>query len=89
MAELGNTPYLSQVIAAEGEQKASLALRQAAEVMAESPASLQVRMVKVLRLLEGLFYVTFCSCALRRWNWELGIVMLALSVFLTTYLRLC
>ena len=59
------------------------------EVMAESPASLQVRMVKVLRLLEGLFYVTFCSCALRRWNWELGIVMLAFSVSLTTYLRLC
>ena len=31
-----------QVIAAEGEQKASRALREAAEVIAESPSALQV-----------------------------------------------
>ena len=36
-----------QVIAAEGEQKASRALREAAEVIAESPSALQVKM-KVL-----------------------------------------
>ena len=39
---ISHSHYLPQVIAAEGEQKASQALRQAAEVMAESPASLQV-----------------------------------------------
>ena len=33
----------SQVIAAEGEQKASRALREAAEVIAESPSALQLR----------------------------------------------
>ena len=32
----------AKVIAAEGEQKASRALRQAAEVIAESPSALQV-----------------------------------------------
>ena len=32
-----------QVIAAEGEQKASRALREAAEVIAESPSALQLR----------------------------------------------
>ena len=35
-----------QVIAAEGEQKASRALREAAEVIAESPSALQVNMVE-------------------------------------------
>jgi len=38
----------AKVIAAEGEQKASQALRQAAEVMAESPASLQLRYLQTL-----------------------------------------
>ena len=33
-----------QVIAAEGEQKASRALREAAEVIAESPSALQVEL---------------------------------------------
>ena len=33
----------AKVIAAEGEQKASRALRDAAEVIAESPAALQVK----------------------------------------------
>ena len=32
----------NQVIAAEGEQKASRALREAADVISESPAALQV-----------------------------------------------
>ena len=36
-----------QVIAAEGEQKASRALREAAEVISESPSALQVRMTVV------------------------------------------
>ena len=35
----------AKVIAAEGEHKASRSLRQAAEVIMDSPAALQVRMV--------------------------------------------
>lgn len=35
-------PNNDQVIAAEGEQKASRALREAADVISESPAALQV-----------------------------------------------
>ena len=34
----------AKVIAAEGEQKASKALREAAEVISQSPSALQVRM---------------------------------------------
>ena len=37
---------LSKVIAAEGEHKASRALRHAAEVIADSPAALQVDLDK-------------------------------------------
>ena len=37
-----------QVIAAEGEQKASRALREAAEVISESPSALQVRMTRLV-----------------------------------------
>ena len=35
----------AKVIAAEGEQKASRALREAAEVISESPSALQVRLM--------------------------------------------
>ena len=42
MLPLHQSP-ISQVIAAEGEQKASRALREAAEVISESPSALQVR----------------------------------------------
>ena len=38
----------SQVIAAEGEQKASRALKEAAEVIAESPSALQLRYLQTL-----------------------------------------
>jgi hypothetical protein len=38
-----------QVIAAEGEQKASRALRDASEVIAESSAALQLRYLQVSR----------------------------------------
>ena len=38
------------MIAAEGEQKASRALREAAEVIAESPSALQVTVVVVIFL---------------------------------------
>ena len=38
-------PFLWQVIAAEGEHKASRALRHAAEVIAECPAALQVVLI--------------------------------------------
>ena len=41
----------TQVIAAEGEQKASRALKEAAEVIQESPAALQVRKSKDLCLI--------------------------------------
>jgi len=37
-----------QVIAAEGEQKASRALKEAAEVISESPAALQLRYLQTL-----------------------------------------
>ena len=43
-----NQSNISQVIAAEGEQKASRALREAAEVISESPSALQVRMTGLL-----------------------------------------
>ena len=39
---------LCQVIAAEGEHKASRALRHAADVIADSPAALQVELVIIL-----------------------------------------
>lgn len=44
----------AKVIAAEGEQKASRALRDAAEVIAESPAALQVyeELVSVIPVIE-------------------------------------
>ena len=38
----------AKVIAAEGEQKASAALREAADVIAQSPAALQLRYLQVL-----------------------------------------
>lgn len=38
----------AKVIAAEGEQKASRALREAAEVISESPAALQLRYLQTL-----------------------------------------
>ncbi len=37
-----------QVIAAEGEQKASRALKEAADVIAQSPAALQLRYLQTL-----------------------------------------
>ena len=41
----------AKVIAAEGEKKASRALREASEVISESPSALQVRPLKKLHLL--------------------------------------
>ena len=40
--------WMVQVIAAEGEQKASRALKDASDVMAESSAALQLRYLQVL-----------------------------------------
>lgn len=37
-----------QVVAAEGEQKASRALKEAADVISESPAALQLRYLQTL-----------------------------------------
>lgn len=39
---------IAQVIAAEGEQKASRALKEAAEVISESPSALQLRYLQTL-----------------------------------------
>ena len=41
--------FITQVVAAEGEQKASRALKEAADVMAESPAALQLRYLQTLQ----------------------------------------
>ena len=38
----------SQVIAAEGEQKASKALKEASDIISESPAALQLRYLQTL-----------------------------------------
>lgn len=45
----------AKVIAAEGEQKASRALREASEVIGDSPAALQLRYLQV-----KLFTTTSC-----------------------------
>lgn len=47
---------LSQVIAAEGEQKASRALREASEVIGDSPAALQLRYLQVKKYLRILLF---------------------------------
>ena len=46
----------AKVIAAEGEHKASRSLRQAAEVIMDSPAALQVS--------RGIFFMTLCVLTL-------------------------
>lgn len=62
----------AKVIAAEGEQKASRALREASEVIGDSPAALQLRYLQVtpLSLLRTIFprgtlvfVCTFCGRA--------------------------
>lgn len=45
--------HFFQVIAAEGEQKASRALKEAAEVIAESPAALQLRYLQTLNTISA------------------------------------
>lgn len=45
----------AKVIAAEGEQKASRALREASEVIGDSPAALQLRYLQVSSLLTSTF----------------------------------
>jgi len=42
---------LWQVIAAEGEQKASRALKEAADVISQSPAALQLRYLQSLNMI--------------------------------------
>ena len=51
------------MIAAEGEQKASRALREAAEVIAESPSALQVTVVVV-------FYKLFVLLSIQSFLWN-------------------
>ena len=46
--------FIVKVIIAEGEQKASQALRQAAEVIGGSPAALQVGSVHAVSTLMGI-----------------------------------
>ena len=43
----------AKVIAAEGEMKASRALKEAADVMAENPAALQLRYLQTLNSIAG------------------------------------
>ena len=52
------------MIAAEGEQKASRALREAAEVIAESPSALQVTVVVVffLMICSSIYSIIFVEC---------------------------
>ena len=57
----------AKVIAAEGEKKASGALREASEIISESPAALQLRYLQVLRTNttifrtdDGLHYIRLC-----------------------------
>lgn len=40
--------YFFQVLAAEGEQRASRALKDAADIMAQSPAAIQLRYLQTL-----------------------------------------
>lgn len=44
---------LQQVIAAEGEQKSARALKEAAEVIAQSPAALQLRYLQTLNTISA------------------------------------
>lgn len=62
----------AKVIAAEGEQKASRALREASEVIGDSPAALQLRYLQVIVLnvvvmpqlsILILFPSVLCTCA--------------------------
>ena len=43
----------SQVIAAEGEQNASRALKEAADIMSESPSALQLRYLQTLNTISA------------------------------------
>ena len=45
-----NEQILKKVIAAEGEHKASRALKHAAEVITDSPAALQVRILSIVNI---------------------------------------
>lgn len=45
--------FFCKVIAAEGEQKASRALKEAAEVIAESPAAIQLRYLQTLNTISA------------------------------------
>lgn len=46
----------AKVIAAEGEQKASRALREASEVIGDSPAALQLRYLQVIYAINSFTY---------------------------------
>lgn len=57
--------YSVQVIAAEGEQKASRALREAAEVIAESPCAIQLRYLQTLNSIRyGFLNIVFVGTIL-------------------------
>ena len=46
-------PLFTQVIAAEGEMNAARALKEAAEVIAESPSALQLRYLQTLQTISA------------------------------------
>lgn len=58
-------PFSIQVIAAEGEQKASRALREASDIIGDSPAALQLRYLQVINLLD-LYFLDGIERASRR-----------------------
>ena len=57
------------MIAAEGEHKASRSLRLAAEVIADSPAALQVRVVSVFVFVLYLYLLSRCDWLLLSSHW--------------------
>lgn len=58
---------INQVIAAEGEQKASRALREASEVIGDSPAALQLRYLQVtIKLIRYPYSIAMMSRLLKQ-----------------------
>ena len=53
---------LLQVIAAEGEKKASRALREASEIISESPAALQLRYSQVISFYGSVLFINGNGC---------------------------
>ena len=76
----------AKVIAAEGEHKASRALRHASEIIAESPAALQVFYFSILDvMIKGLYFSSDISRHLT--VFQLKIIALSSSPFLSIFFQ--